>query len=331
MGPAARQQGEYILTLDFDTGTNIIQLSCRFNVIPVLELTPTLAPVVNLWLDPGQCGAQFGPGDPIGIHVWTNQNGKVELGIRPMYATSGGWEPIGRVSSLDVKAEQEANLGWQAPQGIGSYTLRASLNGGVAEATCDLQVVDRTPPTIQEINLAPQLPCDSQMVQVTVRAQDIAGIASIELYQQSVDTGEFLNTPGTRVDDTTYQFTIFASIEKGTQFYMVVQDGDGNQLSTQDNPNQAWSGFIETGAYYDQYCAAYLILPKTDLPTMDLPDMPIYVDTLQACIADCNYDLTCQSFTYDASNYTCWLKNGVPTAMPKEVCTSGIKFSVSIP
>lgn len=336
--PIPDKAGEYVLTAIFDTGTVTITRDCNF--IVAQALTPIPPPVINLWLDPIQCGGQYILGNPVTIHVLTNQDGWVDYAIHSAREAPDAWHlinPLTGVSSEGVKAGQEATLGWSGPDRPGQWTLRASLNKGAATATCDLQVIENAPPALTNISLTPLLPCGNQMVQATVQVADDHGIDNVELYYLNLDTNNFEPAPGNRVDDTIFQFPFFASIEVGTPFYVTVTDTNGVEISTQGQPNQAWSGFEEIvpdpqdDAVFYHYCAAFLILPQTDLPTMDLPDMPTVVDSWYECMTRCDGNSGCATFAFDPNASECWLKNGTPAGKWNQAFTSGIKSTVPIP
>ena len=329
-----RVPGEHVLSIFYDLGSFAITFECPFSVggrITLSPITPMPPPAVDLWLDPGQCGGTFAPGDPIGIHVSASQNGQVEFYIQPAAGASREWVHIGDVFLVEVTAGQEANLGWQAPQDFGLWVLKASLNNDEAEATCELQVGENTPPILQEISLVPRMPCEEQIIDVFVFVMDDSGIAEVKLFARPSDFTGFSEVPGSRVDDSSYQFTFQASKERGNQFYIEITDVDGNLTSTQDQPNAAYSGFISSGIDNEAYCNAYLVWPQADLPGMDLPVTPPMADNVFACIIQCAGNLSCQSFTWDQSTGFCWMKDGVPERVPKEQCTSAKEFTVPIP
>ena len=326
-----RQEGEHILSVFYDLGPVAITRECRFSVGSTITPTPLPAPAVDLWLDPGECGGQFAPGETIGIHVLANQNGRVDFTIRPALAAAMEWFNIGEVSSVEVAAGQESKLGWSAPNDYGSWVLRASLNNGQAEATCELQVNEKNPPTLQEIALVPRLPCDAQIIDTFVFVMDDSGIADVKLFATSPDSTGYSEVQGSRVDDFSYQFTFMAPQEAGSQFYVEIRDVNGNLTSTQEQPNVVYSGFISSGFDYEGYCNAYLTWPQTDLPGMDLPVTPPVVGSAFECMVQCVGNLSCQSFTWDDATGFCWMKDGVPARVPKSSCISGKEFTVPIP
>jgi hypothetical protein len=323
--------GEHVLSVFYDLGPSAITRECRF--IVGRTITPTPPPKVDLWLDPGGCGGTYGPFDSIGIHVLANQDGRVDFTVRPALGVSDVWYPIGEISSVGVTAGQEAKLGWQSPGNgnFGSWILKASLNNGAAEATCELQVIEKNPPTLQELVLVPHLPCEDQVVDAFVIVMDDSGIESIKLFYKPFDAFDYSAVEGSRIDDFSYQFTFYAPKDGGSQFYVEIWDTYGNVTSTQAQPNQAYSGFVSSGFDYESYCNAYLIWPHTDLFGMDLPYTPPEVNNMYECMTQCLGDLSCQSFTWDDVVKGCWLKDGVPARSPKESCTSGKEFTVPIP
>jgi hypothetical protein len=324
--------GPHVLTAFYTAGRITTPYDCPFTVGKGPSPTPPpSAAEVSLWLDPGMCGGQAAMGDPIGIHVRANQDGRVEFTLHPTWDTPDTWYSIGEISSVGVFANQDAMLSWVAPAGTGQYTLKADLNNGAATATCDLQVIERNPPSITTISLVPQLPCDSQMAQATVNVADDTGIGSVDLFFQSPNSQEYIPAPGERVDDATFHFTFFASIEAGTNFYVEVRDVFGNLTSTRGLPAQAWSGFTESGIDYEPYCVAFLIQPQVNMPGMDFPDAPIYMDSWDACMHQCIGNIACQAFTFNVTTNGCWLKNDFPAGIPDEVCTSGTKSRIIIP
>jgi hypothetical protein len=329
-----RLPGEHVLSVFYDLGDMAITRECPFSVgrtITLSPITPTPPPSVELWLEPGECGGSFAPGDPIGIHVRANQNGKVEFFIQPAAAASGDWFHIGDVFVVEVTAGQEAKLGWKAPQDFGQWVLKASLNDGLAEAFCNLQVREKTLPLLREIALVPRLPCEEQVIDAFVFAEDDSGIESIRLFSKLSFENNFTEVEGARLDDFSYQFTFTAPKEGGREFYVDILDINGNLASTQEQPNLAYAGFVSSGIDYEAYCNAYLIWPRTDLPGQDVPVTPPVVGSAFECMAICAGDLSCQSFTWDAGTNYCWMKNGVPARSPNELCTSGKEFTVPIP
>jgi hypothetical protein len=211
------------------------------------------------------------------------------------------------------------------------WVLKASLNDGQAEATCELQVAEKNPPTLQEISLVPRMPCEEQVIDVFVFAEDDSGIESIRLFSKLSSENNFTEVEGARLDDFSYQFTFFAPKEDGREFYVEIRDVDGNLTSTQDQPNLVYAGFVSSGIDYEAYCNTYLVWPRTDLPGMDVPVTPPVVESAFQCMNICAGDLSCQSFTWDAGTNFCWMKNGVPARSPKEQCTSAKEFTVPIP
>jgi hypothetical protein len=329
-----RQPGEHVLSVFYDLGGMAITRECPFRVGPTITLspvTPTPPAHVEVWFDPGQCGGSFAPGDPIGIHVSANQNGRVEFFIQPTAGASGEWFHIGDVFFVEVTAGQEAKLGWQAPRDFGMWVLKASLNDGQAEATCELQVAEKNPPVLREIALVPRLPCEEQVIDAFVFVEDDSGIESIRLFSRLSYENNFTEVQGARLDDFSYQFTFNAPQEGGRQFYVEIKDVNGNVTSTQGQPNAAYSGFVSSGIDYEAYCNAYLIWPRIDLPGMDVPVTPPVVGSSFECMSICSGNLSCQSFTWDAATNYCWMKDGVPAPSPKELCTSGKEFTVPIP
>jgi hypothetical protein len=323
-----RLEGQHMLSVIYDLGTIAITRECPFGVATVI--TPTLppAPAVDLWLDPGGCGARYAPAELVAIHVLANQDGRVDFTIRPAVAASGEWFNIGEVSAVEVAAGQESKLEWRTPDSNGLWILRASLNNGQAEATCELQVAEKNPPVLQEIALVPKLPCDNQVIDAFIFTQDDSGIESIRLFTRTPRQKDFQEVLGVRLDDFSYQFTFTAFMEGGTQFYVDILDVNGNLTSTRDQPNGSFSGFVSSGFDNEPYCSAYLIWPKTDLPGMDFPVTPPVVESAYQCMQICARDLSCQSFTYDAGTKICWMKNGVPQRTPNEQCTSGKEFTI---
>jgi hypothetical protein len=329
-----RQPGEHVLSVFYDVGEMAITRECPFSVGPTITLsrvTPAPAPAVDLWLDPGQCGGSFAPGDPIGIHVRASRDGQVEFFIQPAAGVSGEWLHIGDVFLVEVTAGQEAKLGWRAPQDFGLWVLKASLNNGQAEATCELQVSEKNLPALQEIALVPRLPCEEQIVDVFVFVMDDSGIADVKLFFRPPDFNNFSEVQGSRTDEFSYQFTLNAPKDGGSQFYVDIWDVNGNLTSTRDQPNAVYSGFVSSGFDYEAYCNAYLIWPQADLPGMDLPVTPPMADTMNSCMEQCVGNQSCQSFTWDSVTNYCWMKDGVPARAPKEGCISGKEFTVPIP
>ncbi len=325
-----RVPGPHVLTALYTVGQITIPRACSFSVPP--GPTPTPPPAVSLWLDPGQCGGQVAILDTVGIHVSANMDGNVDFTVHPDWDTSNSWYPIGETSSVAVLANQPAMLSWTAPRQVSKYTLQANLNNGAATATCDLQVIERNPPTITNISLTPQLPCDSQMVQATIHVADDTGVDSVRLFYRSRGADPFSEATASRVDDVTFQFIFPAPTDIGTAFYLEARDVFGNLFTNQKVPHdRAYSGFTETGIDYEQYCVAFLVMPLTNLPALDLPEMPTVVDNENICMTQCNDNLSCQSFTFNPTTNGCWLKNGIPDGIPDAVDTSAVKSTVIIP
>jgi hypothetical protein len=329
-----RLPGEHVLSVFYDLGDKAITRECRFSVgrtITLSPITPTPPPGLEFWFDPGQCGGVFAPGDPIGLRVRTSQDGRIDFSVRAIAAAAVEWAPIGRISAVEVAAGQEAKLGWQAPDNFGSWVVKASLNDGQAEATCELQVQEKNPPTLQEIALVPRLPCEEQNVDVFVFVMDDSGIADVRLFYRPSDYDIYQEMQGSRLDDNSFQFGLNAPQETGVQFYLEIRDVNGNLTSTQDQPNTVYSGFTSSGIDYEAYCNAYLVWPQVDLPGMDLPVTPPVFGSAFECMTQCVQNLSCQSFTWDQSTGFCWMKDGVPARTPNEVCTSAKEFTVPIP
>lgn len=324
-----RVEGQHVLSVFYDLGELAITRECPFNV--ERAVTPTPPPAVDLWLDPGQCGGQFTPGELLGIHVLASQDGRVDFAVRPAVAAALEWYPIGEVSVLEVAAGQEAKLGWSAPQDFGAWVLRASLNDGQAEALCEFQVVEKNPPVLQEIALVPRLPCEEQMVDMFVYVEDDTGIEAVKLFYRQFESTDYIEFDSIRIDDFTYQFSLYAPLEGGGHFAIEIWDVNGNATTTWENPNSLYSGFTYSGIDYEAYCAAYLVWPRTDLPGMDVPVTPPWTENAFQCMGYCADNLSCQSFTWDASTHFCWLKTGVPQPAPNETCTSAKEFSVLMP
>ncbi|MDD4162744.1 MAG: PAN domain-containing protein [Methanothrix sp.] len=73
-----------------------------------------------------------------------------------------------------------------------------------------------------------------------------------------------------------------------------------------------------------------------DRPGMDYQNFDLSSANPSLCENACNADPNCKSFTYvkpgyQGANARCWLKNGVPNAVPAECCMSGKKVGASTP
>jgi hypothetical protein len=328
-----RPPGEHVLSVFFDIGQVAITRECRFWVGETIPTTVVPLPAsIEFWLDPGWCGNRYAPGSLVYLNVGVNREGWVEFTVRPLFGDNQDiWYPISDNSTLKVTTDQPARMEWILPEANGNWILRATLNQGEAEAMCDVQISEMNPPTLSEIALVPQLPCENQNVDAFVFVKDDSAIESVRLFNRQPNTENFIEVPGTRLDDFSYQFTLFASQEAGSQFYLEIRDVNGNLTTTQADPYSAYSGFISSGIDYEGYCNAYLVWPKTDLYGMDVNYTPPIVYNMVGCMMACVTDLSCQSFTYSSETNGCWLKNGVPGPSFCETCTSAKEFTVPIP
>jgi len=222
------------------------------------------------------------------------------------------------------------DLGTQVVTRECTFTVTQALTTAPVQAPAAAQVIENNPPSITDISLVPLLPCENQQVRAIVQVNDDSGIDNVLFFSRPAGGDNFTQMPGTVVDDFTYEFEFNAPSDGGSSFYIEVRDIFGNFTSTQPQPNQAYSGFIETGIDNEPYCVAFLELPQVDLPGMDLLST-ISAGSSYECLTLCASNLGCHSFTYAADNNTCWLKSGVPATTLNDVNTSGIKFIVPIP
>jgi hypothetical protein len=270
---------------------------------------------------------------PVLIHVWANQDGQVDFTLRPAQDSFAEWFSIGDVSSVNVAAGKETKLEWRVPEATGLWVLRASLNGGQAEATCEMRVVGKYIPQVNGVTLVPQLPCEDQMVTVSVRVWDEenVGINNVILFYRPAGEAGFREVPTTRIDDLTFQVTFSAPKDGGSEFYYTIIDVFNYPIYTMEQHHRAYSGFLTSGIDYEHTCTAYLIWPDYYLYGMDMMDTPPIVDNMEDCMAQCVDNLSCQSFTWDEAERGCQLKSGIPDPVLREQSISGMEYSVPAP
>lgn len=72
-----------------------------------------------------------------------------------------------------------------------------------------------------------------------------------------------------------------------------------------------------------------------DRPGMDYSNFDLPSPDYAICENACNGDPNCRAFTYvkpgvQGASARCWLKNGIPSAVPNDCCDSGVKGSTGI-
>jgi len=75
---------------------------------------------------------------------------------------------------------------------------------------------------------------------------------------------------------------------------------------------------------------SFALEPNTDRPGMDYTSFDLPTANPSLCEQACNGDPNCLAFTYvnpgvQGASARCWLKNGIPTAIPATCCDSGVK------
>ena len=75
---------------------------------------------------------------------------------------------------------------------------------------------------------------------------------------------------------------------------------------------------------------SFALEPNTDRPGMDYTSFDLPTADPSLCEQACNGDPNCLAFTYvnpgvQGASARCWLKNGIPTAIPATCCDSGVK------
>jgi hypothetical protein len=75
---------------------------------------------------------------------------------------------------------------------------------------------------------------------------------------------------------------------------------------------------------------SFALEPNTDRPGMDYSNFDLPSANPSLCEQACNGDPNCLAFTYvnpgvQGASARCWLKNGIPTAIPATCCDSGVK------